>query len=523
MTMSRFSEYFKRNYPFFKEDVLQGRYNTAVETYVLAQHHRVEGKKDQTNINQIFTAAFDGFSRNGSKRLQDLKEWIGDDEAFEGFYQFFNRRYGKGGQYRVSNKKKKKKTVSVKTGESTEIPEFKEQLDSFLKKLSKNRYYDKKWAFEETKRYILRVVFPQWSKKYIDNFKKRLAGIKEQLDRIVMDFVEYCSLDYSFYVERYRWWAERNDFYSRIMSRCFWDYMCWHSARYINRKRIPGERIPTNKLTKAVKNDPYAYKFMDLKEKRALLRSFRYQKSLSRVEIDNAEDLYLDIFEYYYENEEINWPWEVKLPAALDKVQELYAYWKKAYSFLETAPVKDLDELYSNAVEKILAYKTPFQRITPQQKTFIDALPMVDIKDKKEYTKTIDRMIGVFTFCTRIKFMKRGDYYYRYFDSIVPNGKLEFWEEWRNKGLDVFMMPKCDKTFYNFNTRRYVKYVSYIDAVKKLYPMDKYQYIYVDYLDRYESSSDTYYTGKGYTLARYDANGKLSHFPLEGNYVRKLI
>ena len=522
--MSRFSEYFKRTYPFFKDDVLQGRYDTAVETYVIAQHHRVEGKKDQTNLHQIFTAAFDGFYRNGSRRLKDLKEWIDNDEAFRGFYNYFSKRYGKDGLYRVSNKAKKKIINRGNSGDYSKVPPFKESLDYFLKKLSKNRHYDKEMAFEEAKKYILRVIFPQWTQKYIDELKEELEKYKTHMEENISSWFDYHYPDYNFISNFFIWYVGIYESYDKIMTRCFWDYLCWHSARTINRKKIPGSKIHTNKLIKAVKRDPYAYKFMDLTEKKAVLRSFRYQKSLSQVEIDNAKGLYYEMAaepEYCSEDIEIEWPWQLKLPATLEKTQEIYSYWRKALLFLKSVSVQGLDKRYREAVEKIFALRTPFQRITPQQKTFIAALPEVDTDNKDLFVKTIDRLIGIFTFCTRIKFMERWEYYCGHFDSIIPDGKLEFWEEWQKKGLDIFMLMKKNDILYNFRTKRFVKYVSYIDAVKKLYPMDKYQYINVDYMEQGWSLSDSYYTKDGYTLARYDCSGNLCKEPLKGNFVRK--
>ena len=534
--MSRFSEYFKRNYPFFKYDVLQGDYENAVKTYVMAQHHRVEGKKDQTDQDQIFTAAFDGFYRNGSRRLKDLKEWIDNDEAFEGFYNYFSDLYGKEGLYRVSNKKVTHR-VNIDDYDYYDDPfypeviKFKEDLDYFLKRLLKHRYYDKKMAFEKTKMYIQKVIFLPWIQKYIDDTKKDLEKEKAYIEENIRFGLNDHYLFYKFnnISNFFKWYVGVYEFIDKIMKRCFWDYLCWYSVRTINRKKIPGAKIPTNKLVKAVKRDLYAYKFMDFAEKKAVLRLFRYQKSLSCTELDIAEKLYNSILDshdpefgsddFYFL--EIRGRWEFKLPATLEKAQEIYSYWRKALAFLESVSVRGLDKRYRDAVKLILTLRTPFQLITPQQKKFISALSDVDTENKKLFIKTIDRLIGIFSFCTRLRFMGRGVYYFGYFYSVIPNGKLEFWEEWQKKEFEIFILLKNDKVLYNFRTKRFIKYVSYIDAVKKLYPMDKYQYIKVDYMNQDLSSSDSYYTKDGYTLARYDCSGNLRMGAEMGNLVRK--
>lgn len=512
--MSKFSEYFIRNYPHFKDDILNGRYERAISEYVVLYKKKVGRKKKKyINPQQEYSAAFDGFNRHGSHREQDLRALVNDDKAFDDFLDFFKQRYGKDGIYRVSNKAK-----DVGTEKNYMV-----KLKQFLRRIVKVSSWDKDRMFEETKRYIYKSIISQWSDIIAKKMHKKLVQKWNNLS---------VSLFFMNEIEEYRRFAELFEFEGEIAKSCFSGYLLWHSARYINRK-VDGKNIPTNKLTKLLKNNPFALEFLDKAEQKHILRSFRLQKRFCNAELDNALSVYHSLYDKYDDiSLEIKIPDPVSFrrPDTLDEAKKLITYRNKVISFLDliSSGGQLLDKRRAFAVEKIIRYKSPFKMLTQQQKAYIDSLPKICTSEKKECVKAIDRIIGIYTFCAREKYMNRESYYKEYFNSISPSQNKGFLKKKYDNGLDIFILKKkidmdrqWKKTFYNFNTGKYEEYISYIDAVQKLYPMDEYIYIIPYQID--SKSGDEYVTEDGYTLARYNIKGELSPNLLAGNYVRPIV
>ena len=512
--MSRFSKYLIQNYPAFKEDILQGRYAEAISRYVIFYKKSVQTKRkrDYINIQQECSAAFDGFNRHGSRREQNLRALVGNDRAFDAFLDYFRERYGKNGIYRVSTKAQ---------GILLER-DYMVFLDKFLKRVIKVSSWDKEKMYKETKWYIHNVIVPQWTRKVVAATHKKLVQRRDNLG---------VSLYFIKQMEEYRRLTELMEFEDELVKSCFLTYLLWHSVRYINRK-IKGNNIPANRLTKLLKKNPLTLEFVDNKEQKALLKTFRLQKNFTSAELDNAHNFYRAVFKNYDDTSMMmEDPEHIanRRPANRDEYIELLSYRKKIISFLhEIRPVIPSDDRRIPAVEEITEHQLPFKFITQQHKAYVDALPSIGSLDTKACSRVLDRLIGIYTFCAREKFMTRKTYYDGYFDSITPTGNKEYWKKWRDRGLELFIFKKeivpsmqWQKCFYNFNTGKYEEYVSYIEAVQKLYPKTEYIYINVGE-NLIEQQGDEYITEEGYTLARYDINGELSDVLLEGNYVKPI-
>ncbi len=510
--MSRFSEYFIRHYPEFREDIIQGRYAEAISHYVNYYKRSVQTKRkrDYINIQQECSAAFDGFSRHGSRREQDLRALVGDDKAFDAFLDYFRQRYGKQGIYRVS-------------GKAREIlleRDYIVFLDKFLKRVIKISSWDKDKMYEETKLYIHNAIIPQWMSKVVRATHKKLVHKRDSLG---------VSLYFIKQMEEYRRLTELMEFEEELVKSCFLSYLLWHSVRYINRK-VKGTPIPTNRLTKLLKKNPLALEFVNSREQKEILKTFRLQKNFTDSELENAHSFYRSVFR----NEDdstgpMKDPEHIAScrPATLGQAKEFLAYRKKIISFLAAIkPLLPASDRRISAVDEILDHQSPFKILTSQHKEYIDGLGILDISDAKTCIKAVDRIIGIYTFCAREKVMTRKAYYDGYFDSVVPSANKEYWKKWRNLGLDLFILKKdivpelqWQKCFYNFNTGKYEEYVSYIEAVQKLYPKTEYTYIYVGSMG-IENQDDEYITDEGLTLARYNIKGELCDNLLEGNYVK---
>ena len=510
--MSRFSEYFIQQCPEFRDDVIHGRYKEAIFHYVSFYRRCVHTKRKRgyINIQQECSAALDGFSRHGSRREQDLRAMVGNDRAFDAFLDYFRQRYGKEGVYRVSNKARE---IKLERG-------YIVYLNKFLSRGIKVNSWGKKMLYEETKEYIDNYIMPQWIRRIISTIHKKLIQKRDNLG-VSRYFIKQ--------IEEYRRLTELMECEGKLVRDCFLTYLLWHSARYIN-KKVKGDSIPTNRLTKQLKKNPLALEFVDYKEQKALLKSFRLQKKFTTAELENAHDFYRSVFKKYDDTTgAIEDCAHTRGPSNHKEYMELLSYRKKIVAFLnDVKHIIPAGDRRIPAVEEITANQMPFKIITPQHKEYIDSLPTLDTPDKKACIKAVDRLIGIYTFCAREKYLKRRDYYDGYFDSIVPTGNKEYWKRWRDKGFDLFILRKeivpslqWTKCFYNFNTGKYEEYVSYIDAVQKLYPESEYTYTFVGgmIIDR---KDDEYITDDGYTLARYDINGELSNNLLEGNFVKPL-
>ncbi len=510
--MSRFSEYFIRHYPTFPDDIIHGRYNEAISHYVNFYKRRVQTKRTRgyINIQQECSAALDGFSRHGSKREQDLRALVGNDKAFDAFIEYFQQRYGKNGIYRVSNKAR----------EIRQEGNYITYLNKFLRRVVKLSSWNKEKMYEETNRYINIVIIPQWLHRIIRTIHKKLVQRRDNLG-VSQYFIKQMA--------EYTWLTELMESEDELVKNCFLAYLLWHAARYIN-KKVKGKNIPTNRFTKALKKNPLALEFIDGEEQKALLKSFRLQKKFTNAELENAHEFYRSVFKNYDDTiGTIEDNAQIRGPSNHKEYMELLLYRKKIIAFINAIKaIIPSDDRHIPALDEITAHQMPFKIITPQHKKYIDKLSSFDISDKNACIKAVDRLIGIYTFCAREKYMTRREYYDGYFDSIVPTGNKEYWKRWRNKELDPFILKKellpgkrREKCFYNFNTGKYEEYVSYIDAVQKLYPKSEYTYIFVGemVIDR---NDDEYITDNGYTLARYDINGELSDNLLEGNFVKTI-
>lgn len=517
--MSRFSQFFVQHYPQFRQAVLKGNYESALSFYILAYQSKRDGKKVYINEMQEYAAAFDGFQRNGSRREKDLREWIRNDQAFDGFMDFFCERYGKNGMYRVSNKSahtidRRRNRPNFKSKKKKEaFDACRRSVREAVINLGEMLGGDKKAIEAGVERYIERR-FSDVHYYFVEQLRQK---IKEERDKLGG------SLYMADQIRHYKLLTRQLEYLNNDTSKDFSAYLLWHAIRYIN-NRYKGKNIPTNKLTRLLKNSPCVLLFLQGKEQRYLLRSLRLQTHFSSIELDNAVSLYYILYSGYDETStKIRFPRSYSPPASWIKGRDMIVYKNKVVKFLKAqeARIKELNERLYSAAKKILDNTSVGFKILPEEhKAFIDKLSEADKEDSKKYIKTIDRLIGIYTFCSRQRYMTREMYYEDYFDAISPA------KEERTSGLDIFVLiarklpeRKWEKCFFNFNTGRYEEYLSYIDTVKVLYPKEEYVYIKTDYMfpdDEDEKYVDRY----GYTLARYTAAGQLCDDLLEGNYVK---
>ena len=520
--MSRFSQFFIQRYPQFRQAVLSGNYESAVSLYLMAYQGKRGGKKVYMNEMQEHTAAYDGFHRNGSRREQDLREWVRNDKAFDGFMEFFCAQYGKDGMYRVSNKSAH--TIDRRRNRPKFKPKKKKNgtFDACRRSVKKaviilgERLGGNKKAIEaEVERYIERR-FSDVHYFFVEQLRQK---IKEERDKLGG------SLYMAGQIKHYKLLTRQLEYLNNDTSKDLSVYLLWHAIRYIN-NRYKGKNIPTNKLTKLLKNSPCILLFLQEKEQRYLLRSLRLQKHFSSLELDNAVSLYYMLYSEYDETSmKIKFPRSYSPPASWIKGRDMIVYKNKAAEFLKAqeSRIKELDARLYAASKKILDNTSVSFKILPEEyKVFIDQLPDADMEDRKKCLKTVDRLIGIYTFCSRQRYMTRKEYYEDYFDAITSSKKEQ------EHGLDMFVLiakklpeKKWDKCFFNFNTGRYEEYLSYIDTVQTLYPKEEYVYIKTDYMFP-DNEDEKYVDSYGYTLARYTAAGRLCDDLLEGNYVKPI-
>ena len=534
--MSRFSRYFINTYPKFKEEVLSGNYESAMSIYAIAFHDRVEGKKNQQNIRQVYSAAYDGFHRNGSQREQDLRGWIANDEAFDAFMEFFCSQYGKDGIYRVSNKgrhtKDRRATVIRKRKEEEERQKkegpwdayqrnkkqllHKKQLRAFIRRKLKDGVTDKKKLFEATAKYIKNEII---ASSYKDIYEIVQKEIKRRTDK----FNGSIFLIYDSIYLRANYWILNN--LEAALSHGVYDYLCWYAAKFIN-KRGTGKKIPTNSLTIALKKNLALFLLLDEPDMKKILRSFRFQKSFNTTEMFNAWGLESlnyssgDIIPGYAMAPKNN-----SGPKTRSGWLELLKYRNKALDFFDKVKMTagTWDKNLESVINWILKTRNLFVVLMKPDKKFIDALPGIDITDKEKCCKAINRLIGIYSFCSRTNYRNESSYKHYFVNQKIDKTKRESsWLVMPNELFDVFFL-KMDKNgqYYDFNTGRKEPYISYIEAMLRLYPREEYVYIKSEFIFP-SDKKDIFWTDDGYTLARYTCSGELCVEPLKGDWVKRI-
>ena len=474
--MSKFFKYFIKQYPGFKENVLKGNYKEALSIYAEAFLKLGEGKKEWDDYWRVYSAAYDGLHRHNSTRERDLREWIADDKAFNGFMEYFSTRYGQGGTCRVSNK------LSKEVKDENRMDKFlrKRQLIDFIKLNMKNGILDKQKLFEEAKKFIQELIIS----RRLEVFKK---WMNDMLDypRDMLLLISALRTEFNFLLHHY-WKIENIDNAAR---HCMEDYLYWHAARYINRKGT-GKNIPTNALTANLKGNPFLFNLVwEDKDRKKLLQSFRYQKRATFAESVNYKLLSsavyrmdeADMLERIKTSKTISGPKTFKdakeLLAARDKYQKYIIdyYWR-------ARPTLDfVDKRLADALTEVL--KTPrLERLMPKQREFLESLPTADASTKEQCIKVFNRIVGIYTFSTRVKNISRRDYYDYYEYNLVrdPNKKEKKWLKPLDETLEGYLSTSN-------------------------YPRDEYEYVK---------------TEEGYELARYDCSGHLCMGPVKGHCVR---
>lgn len=503
--MSKFFKYFVRCYPSFKENVLKGNYREALSIYADAYLKLGEGKKEWDDYWRVYSAAYDGFHRHNSTREQDLREWIGDDVAWSGFMEFFRTRFGQNGICRISNK------VSRKAKRENRLDKIlrKKQLIDFIKINIRNGILEKEKLYAKAKKFIhTMIIIPPRLNLFKDQIKEMLQSIlpglkanqeiREKLDLLLHN----------------RWAFDNVD---NAAPRGMEDCLCWHAAKYINRKGT-GRNVPTNALTASLKANPILpFLFWVEKDKKKLLQSFRYQKRANYTESMNYKILSAwayrldDTFDRIKTSKIISGPKEMEKGKEYNKLRGIYH--QNILAFIKRAmPVLDyLDKRLGDVLVYIIENEDAqrIERLLPEQRKFFESLPNADVSTKEQCKKVFNRIMGIYTFITRVKLISRRDYH-DYYETLMKrdkNKKERKWVKPLDESLDVFETPKDANC--------------YIDAVRSLYPPREYVYARRKGLVFPTDTNDTYWTRNGYTLARYDCSGNLCKEPLKGNYVRK--
>ena len=221
--------------------------------------------------------------------------------------------------------------------------------------------------------------------------------------------------------------------------------------------------------------------------------------------------------------EKIPVPESIPAPVTIKEAKTLINYREKAITLFEKLKpaYKYLDMRFLSALELILKCRYPFLLLMQKHKAFIDSATDIDIQNHEECVRTLMRLVGIYTFCSRIKYMSRYSYYCYQNEKNIAKPKEEGWIRVPDPSLEYFVLNVVNNTYYNFNQCKNEKYKSYIDTVLKLYPREEYVYIKPDYSFP-TGTFDTYLTGDEYTLARYTFSGKLCSEPLTGNCVKRI-
>ena len=478
--MSKFFKYFVKRYPGFKEKVLNGEYKEALSIYADAYLELGEGKKEWNDYWRVYSAAYDGLHRHNSTRERDLRELVGDEKAFEGFMEYFRTRYGQGGICRVSNK------ISKEVKAEDEMDRFtrKRQLWNYIKIRMKSGILDKKTLYEDAKQYIQELIisrrmteFRRWAKAVCTGAMEVLMPFKPLMAGMNL-------------VRHYQWIYDNVDNASQHMME---DYLCWHAAKYINRKGT-GRNVPTNALTANLKANPLLYVLLFRTERsdmKKMIQSFRYQKRVTYAESMNYKLLIATLYKLHEEDtlERIETSKVVSGPKTLKEFKDLKnaknKYLRNIMDYYWRArPKLDfLDERLTDALQAVI-YAQRLERLLPEQRKFLESLPTADASNKEQCVKVFNRIIGIYTFSTRVKNISRRDYYDYYESQIIrdKNKKERKWVKPLDESLDVFNPKQND------------------------YPQDEYEYVQ---------------TNDGCTLARYDCSGNLCIGAEKGSYVRK--
>lgn len=519
--MSKFSDFFIKAYPQFKEKVLEGNYEEALAIYLVAYQRRVEGKKNQADINQVYSAAFDGFNRHGSKREQDLREWVDDDNAFNRFFEFFRSKYGKEGICRVSNKSRSVASVRVVKEEGPYERFLKRRhLRELIYKLSRNKALGKKKLYEQIEGYIRDIIISP-------NKKALTAAIKKDLIKERDDIFEYW--DDPFLVSAGALLSvlmiRIENIENSIFSLTF-NYLRWYAARYIN-KRCEGNNIPTNALTTALKKSPLLFLILNRQEMKFFLHSFLQEKRYrTATEGYNAGLILVALYGGYEDDtlEKMTIPESLQEPKKIEEAKALIHYREKVIALIEKMRpfFQYLDKRMLSAIDLILKSRYPFLILLPKHKTFIDNLTDERIEEKEECVRVLMKLVGIYSFSSRIKYMSRYSYYSYYQEQKLANAGEVRWIRVPDPSLEYFVLSVDDENrYYDFNNCLPSKYVSYIETVLSLYPREEYVYIKPEYSFPADAF-DTYLTFDGYTLARYNFKGELCTEPLKGNCVKRI-
>lgn len=478
--MSKFSKYFIKQYPGFRENVLKGNYKEALSIYAEAYLKMGEGKKVVEDYWRLYSAAYDGLHRHNSTREQDLREWIADDRAFNGFMEYFRTLYGKNGKCRVSNK------LSKEVKSENRMDKFlrKRQLIDFIKLNIKNGILDKQKLFEEAKNFIQEYIVS----RRLEEFKRHMKIKVAESIKVVEAIEPIEELNLLLY---FQWVYDNVD---NAALHCMEDYLLWYAARYINKKGI-GKNIPTNTLTASLKANPLLYVLMLLitreKDVKKFLQSFRYQKRTTYTESMNY--MLLSATQYRLDQddalERIKTSKVVSGPKTFKDAKELLVARDKYQKYIidyywRARPTLDfVDKRLADAIIEVL--KSPrLERLLPKQREFLESLPAADASTEEQCIKVFNRIVGIYTFSTRVKNISRRDYY-DYYGSLMVRDKHKKEKKWvklLDETLDVFIPSKE-------------------------YSSSEYEYVN---------------TENGYILARYDCSGNLCMGATPGNYVRKV-
>ena len=113
----------------------------------------------------------------------------------------------------------------------------------------KSGILDKKTLYEDAKQYIQELIISRrmtevrrWAKAVCTGAMEVLMPFKPLMAEMNL-------------VRHYQWIYDNVDNASRHMME---DYLCWHAAKYINRKGT-GRNVPTNALTANLKANPLLY------------------------------------------------------------------------------------------------------------------------------------------------------------------------------------------------------------------------------------------------------------------------
>ena len=305
--------------------------------------------------------------------------------------------------------------------------------------------------------------------------------------KMLMSVLQDFGRDYNLLLN-YQWKYDNID---NVSHHAVEDFLYWQAARYINRKGT-GRNIPTNALTANLKANPLLFDQVENnRDKKVLLRSFRYQKRATYTEAMNFRLLVADMYRLNSDDalQRIQTSKSISGPKTLQEYKDLKnaknKYLRNIIDYYWRArPVIDfLDERLANAMIQVI-YTPMLERLLPEQRKFLESLPSADASNKEQCVKIFNRIIGIYTFSTRVKNISRRDYYDYYETLLVrdKNKKERKWVKPLAETLDVY------------------------DPKLKKYPQDEYEYIKIE---------------EGYTLARYDCSGNLCMGAEQGHYVRK--